>query len=122
MHGDFELVSERAGGSHIFRMNANGSNISQLTFGDGYDGGPDCSPDGKWIVFSSGTRLWRISIDGGEPLRLTDFSAVAPSYSPDGESIACIIPSNSQVKSASVGIIPAVGGATVKTFEVIPFD
>ena len=56
--------------------------------------GMGVSPDGNWIVYDSnrgGTQaIFRIPVDGGEPVQLTRDSADAflPSWSPDGREIA----------------------------------
>jgi Tol biopolymer transport system component len=120
------FASNRAGGSHLFRVEASGSNLIQLTSGEASDSTPDCSPDGKWIVYvsSSGDKpaIWKISIDGGSPIQLTDYSAIAPSFSPDGRFVSCILPSNLLVKNSTLAVIPADGGPPVSSFDVIPFD
>ena len=74
---------------HIWVMNADGSNATQLTSGDG-ESLPDCSPDGKWVVYmasdkSVGFSAWRVNIDGGKPVQLTHEWAWAPRISPDGK-------------------------------------
>jgi Tol biopolymer transport system component len=57
------------GGSHIFRVNADGTHVRQLTFGDAYDTAPDISPDQEWIVYASAmgdkTTLRKIPSAGG---------------------------------------------------------
>ncbi|MCJ7625748.1 MAG: S9 family peptidase [Anaerolineaceae bacterium] len=59
---------------------------------------PDWSPDGRQIVFSARycndkySSLWTISLDGGEPQRLTRHTGSdrTPSWSPDGKRIAFV--------------------------------
>ena len=55
----------------IFRIPAAGGEIEQLDSNQGYDDGPDYSPDGKWIYFNSdragGWDVWRIPADGAGP-------------------------------------------------------
>ena len=55
---------------------------------------PSISPDGRWVIFtgkvSGEPRLWKVSIDGGEPVRLTDYNSSLGVVSPDGKSIVCI--------------------------------
>lgn len=119
------FTSDRAGGSHIFRAESDGSRPQQLTFGEAQTNMPDCSPDGQWVVYASllneKTTAWKVSIDGGTPVQLTDYECVAPSFSPDGRFVSCIIPSESVAKKGSIAVIPAEGGAPVKLFNVVPF-
>ena len=49
--GRIVFSSSRAGGSHLFVMNAEGSHVQQLTFGAANEWSPDWSPDGRRIVF-----------------------------------------------------------------------
>ena len=55
----------------IFRIPAAGGEKQQLDSNQGYDDGPDYSPDGKWIYFNSdragGWDVWRIPADGAGP-------------------------------------------------------
>ncbi len=72
--------------------------LDRLTHDDYDDVEPDVSPDGRWVVFASdrGERggrysLYRLSLDGGEPERLSDPPTGddrQPVYSPDGRWIA----------------------------------
>ena len=51
---------------------------------------PSISPDGSQVTFSYQGDIWRMSLDGGEPQRLTIHEAheIDPKWSPDGQSIA----------------------------------
>jgi Tol biopolymer transport system component len=104
------------GHNHIWRMDVGGSNLRQLTDGPG-EGSADITPDSQWVVFSSardnGT-LWKVSIDGGEPLQLTTKPSGQPTVSPDGQLIACNYMEDGRWK---IAIIPFEGGQPVKTFE-----
>ena len=44
-------------GSHIYVMDADGSDVRQVTSGTTYDSDPSFSPDGSRIVFDRSTRL-----------------------------------------------------------------
>ncbi|MEO6390965.1 MAG: winged helix-turn-helix domain-containing protein [Pyrinomonadaceae bacterium] len=120
------FTSDRGGGSHIFRADRDGSSPQQLTFGAAQSSMPDSSPDGRWVVYAwsqnEKTTVWKVSIDGGTPVQLTDYECFAPSFSPDGRSISCIIPSESVAQNGSIAVIPATGGAPLKTFNVVPFS
>ena len=84
--------------SEIWMMAPDGSGLRQMTFfrkGDRHsDTAPRFSPDGKTLLFvsdRSGTsQLWVMSVDGGEPHRLTDFPTGVedPVFRPDGRYLA----------------------------------
>jgi Tol biopolymer transport system component len=71
-------------------MNADGTNVRQLTNSPGYDGGPFISPDGQWVVFRSDRKkegylqIYVIGIDGQNERALTDNEGVnwAPYWHP----------------------------------------
>ncbi len=77
----------------IFIMNADGSDVRQLTDVAGYDGGPFFSPDGKricWRRFSENgatAEIMTMNIDGSDQRQLTRLGAMswAPFYHPSGE-------------------------------------
>ena len=118
------FTSTRARASRsIWRMDPDGGNLKQLTEGPG-DLYPQSSPDGRWVVFQStrsGTvRVWRISIDGGEPVRLTDRVTLGPTVSPDGSLIACFYREDQPNAPFKVALIPFAGGDPVKVLDVPP--
>jgi Tol biopolymer transport system component len=114
------FLSDRTGSANVWRMDPDGSNEKQLTKGRD-DTWPWCSPDGQWVVYHSlvlGKRaLHRVSINGGEPEQLTDYSSVCPSISPDGMWISCYYRPDAKAPW-KLAIIPFAGGPPVRTFEV----
>jgi dipeptidyl aminopeptidase/acylaminoacyl peptidase len=86
----------QTGAAKIYVMNADGSNVRQLTTGDGSDLQPDYQPGGKrfaWMRFNSGKlSIWTANANGGgarELAPLADVGTAAfPKYSPDGKRIA----------------------------------
>ena len=70
---------------------------------------------------SSSTTIWKVSVDGGTPNRLTDYESVAPTFSPDSQMLSCILPAQSKMKRATIAVIAANGGAPLRTFEVMTF-
>ena len=81
--------SDRTGAQHLWRMNADGRNQTQLT--NGYaERNATISPDGKWVYYNTPMdhALWKIALEGGEPVKLTDEYSAYPSVSPDGKLIA----------------------------------
>ena len=77
----------------IFIMNADGSNVRQLTDVPGYDGGPFFSADGKKICWRRFTEnglmaeIMTMDVDGSNQKRLTKIEAMswAPYFHPSGE-------------------------------------
>ncbi|MGB7343692.1 MAG: M28 family peptidase [Pirellulaceae bacterium] len=77
----------------LFIMNADGSNVRQLTDVQGYDGGPFFSPDGKricWRRFAENgatAEIYTMKLDGSDVQRLTEFGAMswAPFFHPSGD-------------------------------------
>lgn len=80
------------GTSGLYVMNANGTNVRTLA-ADSFDvrGAASWSPDGKWVAVAAnrgeGTRLFKIPVDGGPPVRLLDTLSYNPAWSPDGRFI-----------------------------------
>ena len=116
------FASNRTGTFNIWRMDADGSNPKQLT-NSGSDFRPDSSPDGHWIVYQRGEfasgkpTLWKVSVDGGESVQLTDVNSSVPAISPDGKLIACRF-WDERDNSKKVAIIPFSGGGPVRTLGI----
>jgi Tol biopolymer transport system component len=72
-------------------MKADGTGIQALAESFDVRGGASWSPDGKWIAVAAdqgdGTRIFKVPVDGGEPLRLMDRLSYNPVWSPDGRFI-----------------------------------
>jgi len=85
--------SYRNGQYDIYIMNADGSNLIQLTESVDEDSMPSWSPDGGRIVFQSNRdgnwNIYTMNIDGTNQTRLTDNAATdgGPTWSPDGNKI-----------------------------------
>ena len=77
----------------IYVMNADGSNLRNLSNHPAADNHPRWSPDGTSLLFVStrenGAQAWLVSADSGVPHRLTDFSMGVgdPEWSRDGKHI-----------------------------------
>jgi tricorn protease len=97
-------------------MNTDGSSPLQVTSGGGKNF-PATSPDGKWILYNTTDdwQLWKVSIDGGESSRLTNYYALFPSISPDGKMVACLGRSGSK---ASLLVLSIAGGQPLKTLDL----
>ena len=86
-----------AGNTDVYVMPSNGGDPRRLTFHPGVDRVKGWTPDGRYIIFSSSRtsapqeayfRLWKISVDGGQPEPLPLPRAFSGSYSPDGSKLA----------------------------------
>jgi len=86
----------REGGSQIFTVNPDGSNVRRLTSSTAIDTEPRYSPDGQWIYFTSdrggSPQIYRMPTSGSEPQRVTFEGSynVSPRLSPDGKMLAYI--------------------------------
>jgi Tol biopolymer transport system component len=82
--------STRGGGTDIYLMRTDGTDIRQLTFDHGYTWGATWSPDGRRLAFNSwrgdNQDIYLIDADGGNETRLTTDprSDLEPSWSADG--------------------------------------
>src|SRR6185503_19519322 len=83
--------------SHLWIVNADGSDPRQLTRGEKSDGQPRWSPDGKWIAFTTSrvdnkAQIFVIRPDGGEAQQLTKNEGGVQSFawSRDGRAIAFV--------------------------------
>src|SRR5207253_6587451 len=84
------------------------------------DGWPRCSPDGRWVFYSSinldGRTLWKVPIDGGNPVQVYNKHILNFAISADGKMIAYIYPGGLSKRKAA--IIPVEGGEPIKTFDL----
>ena len=108
-NGDFELWRSDLEGSNALKMTA-GAVIGQSL----------CAPDGKTVIYASGSVLWRVPIEGGNPVKL-DLPGNLGGYSPDGK---LMFYGMQKLEGASmqskIVVAPANGGAALHTF-VAPY-
>ncbi len=116
----FIFAAERDGKYNLWRVNIDGSNLERITNGDG-ELYPQCTPDGRWIVYQSGGNyptLRKMPIGGGEPTVLTKTTASRPSISPDGKFVAYHYLDSSFERSRwGIGISSLEDGKRVKRFD-----
>jgi Tol biopolymer transport system component len=85
-------------GRHIYLMNRDGRDVTQLTSGDFYDGNPSFSANGKFVVFDRGalqgrtSHIFSVAVDGSELRQLTDGpdSDYDPTFTPNGRRIVFV--------------------------------
>lgn len=88
--------SNRSGSNHVWRMNADGSNQTQITKTEG--GYPRfVTPEGKWIYFESGLHqtLWRVSAEDGVESQIFQHKVYESAFSPDGKWVAYLFRASS---------------------------
>jgi dipeptidyl aminopeptidase/acylaminoacyl peptidase len=82
--------------SHIWLMNAYGTNQRQLTRGSAGESAPRWTPDGKSILFLSSrneeTQVWRLPLEGGEAHPVTSVPTEVSGFtlSPDGRQVLIV--------------------------------
>jgi Tol biopolymer transport system component len=102
-------------------MDSDGNNPKQLTDSPLQDFGPDCSPDGKWVVYSKWgpeKGIWKVPIEGGNPVRLSDAEAHYPAISRDGKTIAYSYEDPSANPPHGIAIMAFEGGPPTKHFDI----
>jgi Tol biopolymer transport system component len=80
--------SNRSGNYEIWIADPDGSAAQKVTEDGGNAENPTATPDGEWIVYSSGNPakagLWKIRPDGSDATHLFEGRATIPEVSPDG--------------------------------------
>jgi Tol biopolymer transport system component len=115
-------TSGSAGIRNIWRMNLDGSNRQQLTRGAG-EWFPQFTPDGKWLIYqalAAGEQdrlLWKMPLDGGAAVQLTNRPSYAPVISPDGKWIACNYRPGAGAP-LQIAVIAVEGGPPLHIFEL----
>lgn len=90
----FEADPDGDGDLEIFIMNADGSNVRQLTDSPGWDFWPDWFPNGRQLAFTSlrtgVPNIYVMNVDGSEQQALTadaELGCFEPDVSPDGKDV-----------------------------------
>lgn len=84
------------GGTHIYLMSTNGTNVRRFTQSQGIDTEPVFSPDGQYVYFTSdrggSPQIYRQPVAGGAAERVTYSAeyAISPAISPKGDKLAFI--------------------------------
>jgi Tol biopolymer transport system component len=107
-------------GRKLWRTDLDGGNPKQLTDGNSYDYHPAFSADSQWVIFNSNRvgsiSLWKVGINGGPPILLSDMFAAFPTVSPDGKWIACY--HVDKQNPSQLIIFPIEGGQPAKTINL----
>ena len=116
------FTSDASGSVQIWRMDSDGNNPKQLTDSPfQLVSRSDCSPDGKWVVYSrwgSEKGVWKVSMEGGNAVRLSDTDAHVPTVSPDGKMVAYSYEDASANPPRGIAIMAFEGGSPTKRFDI----
>jgi Tol biopolymer transport system component/DNA-binding winged helix-turn-helix (wHTH) protein len=117
------FMSDRTGETNLWRMDINGSNPKQLTDGGGEDA-PHCSPTEGWVYYSSARfgrvkgPLWKVAVEGGDPVLLADRPTKRPVVSPDGKLIAYFYWDLEVTPPYGVEVAAVEGAHRVRLFDI----
>jgi Tol biopolymer transport system component len=117
-----------AGNTDVYVVGADGGHLRRLTTEPTMDGVPSWSRDGQWIYFVS-TRagatpdIWRVALEGREPIRVTHNGAFQPQESSDGQYLFYLDrPPGGAAIVARLMRVPLSGGHEERVLEhVRPF-
>jgi len=108
-------------GTNIWRANADGTNLKQLSAGQS-DIGPECSPDSQWAYYidQNANRVNRVSVEGGTPETLPGTPVPHafvkgsrlsfPDVAPDGKSVALLIELGDKSLGQMIAAVPLDAG------------
>jgi serine/threonine protein kinase len=87
-----QLARTTASSANLWRANLDGSDERQLTSGLS-DRAPTCGKGGRWVYYvdvNDNGYLKRVSLDGGSPETVVNFSIGSFALSPDGKNVASL--------------------------------
>lgn len=115
--------SNRTGVWQIWRMNRDGGSPMQLTNGKENSNWAAVTPDSRFVIYEHASAgapasLRKVSIDGGEAVRLNDTLSQRPSVSPDGKLIAYWQKESAPGALWRIAVVSTEGGNPVRLFDV----
>lgn len=123
-HALFSMPNKQTKGINVFRLDIANGNATAVTGGK-VDQSPFCAPDIQYFVYSrfenGKASLMRKPLDGGQARQISDDFANFGAISTDGKQIAYLaVEGNGVNTKAVVKVIPADGGAPIKSFDPSP--
>jgi Tol biopolymer transport system component len=115
------VVFTSSGDNYIWRTDIDGNNLKQLTNSLMDAAATDFSLDGKWVIYANwGTEkgIWKVPIEGGDSVRLSDADAHSPATSPDGRWIAYSYLDQNATPKKGIAIMAFEGGSPTKRFDI----
>ena len=107
-------------GINLWKVNSDGSNLTQLTTGARQDG-PVCSPDSKWVYYrnAGSEQLFRVPLAGGDPQPVP---GTAIPHGIVGSDVIGISPDGKTLAFLSTVELPGAGLTNVQKIELVPLD
>ncbi len=123
-HALFLMPTKQTKAVNIYRLDIAGGRTTEVTDGK-LDQTPVCSPGSKFFAYTTlvnGKKLlMRTPLGGGQPKQLSDEFVEFAAISPDEQQIATLTVEGNGVQTRLViKVIPANGGAPIKTFDAHP--
>jgi Tol biopolymer transport system component len=119
----FFAATGAAGKYVAYVMSSEGGRPTRLTRSEGeLEALPSWSRDGRWIYLTSGRsgslQIWKMPLEGGEPIQLTKGGGADASESPDGRTVYY-----TKVPEIGPGLwsVPADGGMEVRVLDAVRF-
>ncbi len=108
-------------GVGVWRLDTRDDSLKQLTFGQ-LDLDPCFSMTGLEVIFSSiqsGKRtLWKVPVEGGQPVQLLTALSEYPQVSPDGKWLSCSYRDETSSVPARYAVLPIAGGTSIAAFDL----
>lgn len=117
------FLSNRDGATKLWRMNADGTDIRKLT-GTPSNIFSSVATDGKFAYYSqrigedATPTLWKIPVEGGDPVQVSGKSGLNPKVSPDGKLLACFYADAESDYGLKLTVLSTENGELVKQFNV----
>lgn len=113
------VVFNSTRGKGIWRIGLDSEGLKQLTVAGQR---PSVTPDGRWVLYGNRGEdgvisVWKVSIDGGEPVRMTNKTSGYVRVSPDGKTFAC---SYTPEEKTQLAVFPIDGGEPLQVFDLPP--
>lgn len=109
---------------NIWLVNTDGTNARKVTNSD-HDEMPSFSADGQWIYYNHWTEgkvhLFKVQVNGGEPIQVTQYQAETPVVSHHGDQMTARVYDDA-TSQWRVGVISTSDGKLLQTLELTHFE